>query len=409
MQNLVVIGGGAAGFFCAINAAMQQPKLQITILEKNTKLLSKVKISGGGRCNVTHACFDIDELSKKYPRGEKFVKKAFHWFNTQHTIDWFLQQGIDLKTEADNRMFPASNTSDTIIQCLLKLVGKYNIQIQLQTEVSAIQTQPNNSWEVKTNRGALQANYICIACGGFNKLEQFNWLQNLQHSIIAPVPSLFTFNMPKHSITQLMGVSVVNVQVKLLSTKLQQTGPILITHWGLSGPAILKLSAWAAIELAAKNYQFSISVNWVYPKMEPTIREEIKYYKQALSVQKITSKNPFQLPDRLWNYFIETLSIDTSKKWADINNESINKLVTILTNCVFNISGKTTFKEEFVTAGGINTNEIDVNTMQSKLHNSLFFAGEIMNVDGVTGGFNFQHAWTSGYLAAKAIAAKCAE
>lgn len=405
-KTLIVIGGGAAGFFCAINAATLNPKLKVVIVEKSNQLLAKVKISGGGRCNTTHACFEIDELSKHYPRGGRFLKKAFHWFNTNHTIEWFKQKGVELKTEADGRMFPSTNTSQTIISCLLNEATKLGIEIMMQTQVTSLEKQGEN-WQIHLHqKESLQAQFICIACGGFPKLSQFDWLKNLQHTIETPVPSLFTFNMPKNPITQLMGVSVPTVLVKIVDSKLQSTGPILITHWGLSGPAVLKLSAWGARFLAEKNYQFKISVNWLPNYNQETIKQALQACRQSLSTQKMDIKNPFGLPNRLWNYFLAECKFNNDWRWADVPSKPMQDLGSILVNHIFEIDGKTTFKEEFVTCGGISLKEIDVNTLQSKLHPNLFFAGEILDIDGITGGFNFQNAWTTGFIAAKEIAQK---
>lgn len=405
-STLIVIGGGAAGFFCAINAATLNPKLKVIIIEKNNQLLAKVKISGGGRCNTTHACFEIDELSKHYPRGERFLKKAFHWFNTNHTIQWFKERGVELKTEADGRMFPTTNSSQTIIDCLLKEVNNLGIEILMQTQVTALK-KLDEVWQLDLQgKESLQAEFVCLATGGYPKLAQFDWLKNLGHNIQAPVPSLFTFNMPKNPITELMGVSVPKVLVKILDSKQQSQGPILITHWGLSGPAVLKLSAWGARFLAEKNYQFKITVNWVSNYNQETIKQALQQFRQQLSTQKIAIKNPFELPNRLWNYFLQQSGFNNEWRWADIPSKNMQLLANLLVNQVFEVNGKTTFKEEFVTCGGIDLTEVDVNTLQSKLHANLFFAGEVLDVDGITGGFNFQNAWTTGFLAAKCIAQK---
>jgi len=405
-KTLIVIGGGAAGFFCAVNAARLNPTLKVIIVEKTNKLLSKVKISGGGRCNVTHHCFEINELIKKYPRGANFLKKAFHWFNTQHTIDWFKQRGVILKTEADGRMFPSTNQSQTIIDCLLKEANKYGVEILLNYDINEIVYQENNFTLYTTQAKILYSHYVCIATGGYPKLLQFGWLKNLQHSIENPVPSLFTFNIPQHSINQLMGISVNNAQVKILGTKLQTKGALLITHWGFSGPAVLKLSAFAAKELAEKNYQFSIQINWLENFTEQSLQQEWQHLRVQFAAQKIYTKNPFNLPNRLWQYLLQESSINETLRWADINNKQQQKLIKILTAHTFDVKGKTTFKEEFVTCGGFKLNEIDVNTMQSKLIPNVFFAGEVVNIDGITGGFNFQNAWTTGFIAANAIAKK---
>ena len=403
-QKLIVIGGGAAGFFCAVNAARMNPSLKVLIIEKNNKVLSKVKVSGGGRCNVTHACFEISELIKKYPRGQNFLKKSFHWFNATNTIEWFQERNVALKTETDGRMFPESNDSQTIIDCLLREATKYNVEMMLNCEVKEIIAE-NNSFRLLTpDSRLLTSDYLCIACGGYPKSSQMDWLQKIGHSFETPVPSLFTFNIPNNKITELMGVSVENATVKIAGTKLQEQAPLLITHWGMSGPAVLKLSAWGARQLADKNYHFEISVNWLGNRNENELRDEWLFFRDRFAAQKIGNKNPFELPNRLWIHLLRESFIDESLRWAELTSKQQNKLIQTLTAQTFLVKGKTTFKEEFVTCGGIKLNEIDPNTMQSKIVPHLFFAGEIIDVDGVTGGFNFQNAWTGGWIAAKAIA-----
>ncbi len=402
-KHLTVIGGGAAGFFCAVNAAANNASLKVTIVEKSTKLLSKVKVSGGGRCNVTHACFDIDELIKRYPRGKNFLKKAFHWFSTKDTINWFEERGVKLKTESDGRMFPESNTSQTIIDCLIREANKYSIEILMNCEVTEIK-KLDGFFELKTSTSKPRtSNFLCIASGGYPKSSQFDWLKKVGHTIEEPVPSLFTFNIPNDPITELMGVSVEHATVKVVGTKLQEQGPLLITHWGMSGPAILKTSAWGARELAEKNYHFPILVNWLKDYNEQSLREEWQHLRNRFSSQKISAKNPFGLPNRLWDHLLKRSSIDVNKTWSDINSKEQNKLIQLLTAFPFEVKGKTTFKEEFVTCGGIKLSEVDPNTMQSKKLPGLYFAGEVLDIDGITGGFNFQNAWTSGYIAAKSI------
>lgn len=428
-KRLIVIGGGAAGFFCAVNAASMNaarlhPSLEVIILEKTNKLLSKVKVSGGGRCNVTHACFSIPDMIRHYPRGANFLKKAFHHFFTTDTIQWFADRGVPLKTEADGRMFPVTNTSQSIIDCLMKEANRYGVEIRMSSDVKRIKPsaairnlefeiwKPDDSGNSENRQFILElsdqrfltADFVCIASGGYSKLSQFNWLQQLGHSIAEPVPSLFTFNMPGNAITQLMGVSVPEAQVKIAGTSLSATGPLLITHWGLSGPAILRLSAWGARELALCNWQFATFINWLPDYNEHTLREKFQQLRFEMAAQKIAVRNPFNLPQRLWQYFLQQSGIDEEKRWADLPVKEQNKLIAICCMQEFKVQGKTTFKEEFVTAGGIQLSEIDVNTMQSKVIPHLYFAGEILDVDGITGGFNFQHAWTSGYIAAKAIA-----
>jgi predicted Rossmann fold flavoprotein len=405
-KTLVVIGGGAAGFFCAVNAARLQPTLKVIILEKSGKLLSKVKVSGGGRCNVTHACFEIPELIKRYPRGQNFVKKTFHRFNPTHTIQWFEERGVKLKTESDGRMFPVTDSSQTIIDCLLHEVHKYDIEVRMNYDVEKIIQK--EKFKIQNRTGSIiEADYVCIACGGFPKSSQFDWLKELGHTINEPVPSLFTFNMPGNAITELMGVSVENATVKIVGTKLQQQGPLLITHWGLSGPAVLKLSAFAARELAEKKYEFDILVNWLKDYNEQQLRDEWKYLRDQYASQHIGNKNPFGLPNRLWLFLLNECGIKPETRWSDLSSSLQNKLILALTAHPFKVKGKTTFKEEFVTSGGINLSEVDANTMESKKVANIFFAGEIVDVDGITGGFNFQHAWTSGFIAAKTITERC--
>jgi len=404
-QTLVVIGGGAAGFFCAINAAEANENLHVILLEKTGKLLSKVKISGGGRCNVTHACFSISEMAKKYPRGEQFVKKTFHQFFTKDTIAWFEARGVTLKAEPDGRMFPTTDSSQTIIDCLLHEANKLNIDIRMNADVKSV-WQNDNAFSVQlANNKNIDADLVTIACGGYPKSSMFEWLTALGHGIEEPVPSLFTFNIPKHPITALMGVSLKNIQVKINGSKLKESGPVLITHWGLSGPAILRLSAWGARELSAKNWHFTIQVNWLPGYNEETVREELLGIRKTQAAQKMYHKNPFDLPNRLWDFLLEQTGVVTDCRWAELPAKEQNKLAKTLCAYELEVKGKTTYKEEFVTAGGILLSEIDAQTMMSRKVPNLYFAGEILNVDGITGGFNFQNAWTTGYIAGKNIAA----
>jgi predicted Rossmann fold flavoprotein len=403
-QHLIVIGGGAAGIFCAVNAARLNPALKVTLLEKSNKLLSKVKVSGGGRCNVTHACFDIKEMSFNYPRGEHFVRKAFHQFFTTDTSEWFQSRGVKLKTETDGRVFPVTDSSQTIIECLIHEANQYGVEILMNREVKGIRYMAEGKWQITLTGEILECDFVCVASGGFPKLSQFDWLKGTGHAIVEQVPSLFTFNIPKHPLNELMGVSVPNATVKIQQTKLKNSGPLLITHWGLSGPCVLKLSSWGARELKKLNYNFTISVNWLGDAKEEETRIKIQETRSASASKKISNTNLFQLPNRLWQFLLLQSEINEDMRWADLPSKAQNKLIQLLVNHELNVTGKTTFKEEFVTAGGIALKEVDANTMQSKLHNGLFFAGEILDVDGITGGFNFQHAWTSGFIAAKGIA-----
>jgi predicted Rossmann fold flavoprotein len=403
-RRLIVVGGGAAGFFCAVNAARLNPSLEVIIVEKTSKLLSKVRVSGGGRCNVTHACFAIDEMIRRYPRGTHFLRKAFHHFFTTDTIDWFRERGVELKTESDGRMFPTTDSSQTIIDCLLREANKYRIEIRMNREVKTI-SHTQDRFELKfSNDEVVQAEYLCIACGGYPKPLQFDWIKATGHAIEDPVPSLFTFNMPGNPITALMGVVAENALVKINGTKLQEKGPLLITHWGMSGPVILRLSAWGARELAKCNWTFSITINWLGEHNEQSIREQLQQWRFQLAAQKIGAKNPFGLASRLWEFLLQQSGIRPDLRWADLPAKEQTKLARNLGAFECAVNGKTTFKEEFVTAGGVRLNQVDASTMMSKQIPNLFFAGEILDVDGITGGYNFQHAWTSGFIAAKTIA-----
>lgn len=403
-KTLFVIGGGAAGFFCAVNAARMNPELKVTIVEKSNKLLSKVKVSGGGRCNATHACFDIPELVKRYPRGQHFIKKTFHAFNPADTIEWFKERGVQLKAEADGRMFPVTDNSQTIVNCLLKEADKYGVKILVQCEVQQVTAMPDG-FSIRSSKGVFTAGYVCIACGGYPKSSMFGWLRELGHSISEPVPSLFTCNMPGNSITELMGVAVENAAVKVPGTKLSEQGPLLITHWGMSGPAILRLSAWGARQLADKQYHFTLLVNWVPGQTEQDLRMAWPAYRETYAGMKMGNRNPFGLPNRLWLYLLRESDINPDIRWAEIPAKQQNQLIKNLSAQEFPVKGKTTFKEEFVTCGGIQLSEVDPNTLQSRKQPGIYFAGEILDVDGITGGFNFQHAWTSGWIAARSVAA----
>ncbi|MFT3674353.1 MAG: NAD(P)/FAD-dependent oxidoreductase [Chitinophagaceae bacterium] len=399
--DFIIVGGGAAGIFCAVNMARLHRDRRVLVLEKTSKLLSKVKISGGGRCNVTHACFDIDELSRRYPRGGSFVKKTFHQFGPADTVQWFADRGVALKTEEDGRMFPVSNSSQTIIDCLMQEVNRYGVTIEMNADIKDLAYSDGHFTLVSATGRSWQAPAICIACGGFPKLSQFDWLASLGHTIESPVPSLFTFNMPGHPITKLMGLSVEQARVRIAGSKLESTGPLLITHWGMSGPAILRLSAWAARELHDRQYNFSITVNWLPAHHEESLRTLFQQYRQQVPAQKISNRNQLGLPHRLWEYLVQESHISPERRWADLSSKEQNQLIRNCCHHTFDIKGKTTFKDEFVTAGGIRLNEIDHRTLMSRKHPGLYFAGEILDVDGITGGYNFQHAWTSGMIVAK--------
>lgn len=409
-KTLVVVGGGAAGFFCAVNAARLNPALKVILVEKTSKLLGKVKVSGGGRCNVTHNCADITEMAANYPRGQHFVRKAFYQFFTNDTIDWFAARGVPLVAEKDGRMFPESNTSQSVIDCLLNEASRYGVEVRLNTSLeNAVQTDGQWKLTFKDRIGAilpggLAVDALCIASGGFGQETGPEWLAAAGHETVKPVPSLFTFNLPGDPIRQLMGISVTDTHVKIKELNLSERGPLLITHWGLSGPVILRLSAWGARQLAGVNYNFTGMINWVPAYDQQQLHELFKQARIVQARQKIFSKNSFGLSQRLWEFLCSGSGISEDARWGDLSSIKQNQLVARLSAYPFIAKGKTTFREEFVTAGGIRLPDIDPNTMQSKIASGLFFAGEVMDVDGITGGFNFQHAWTSGFIAAKTIA-----
>jgi|ERR1700757_103229 len=404
MLRVIVIGGGAAGFFAAINVAEINPDAEVIILEKSNKLLAKVLVSGGGRCNVTHACFDNSLLVRNYPRGEKELRGAFNRFTTEDTIAWFRQHGVTLKTEDDGRMFPVTDNSETIANCLLQAAQDLNIKIKTSVSVKEINIQSDKTFSLETDTDYNpQCDKLVIASGGNPKNENYNWLSRVGHSIVPPVPSLFTFNIPTNEITKLMGISIPHAKIKVAGTKLETEGPLLITHWGLSGPAILKASAWGARVLHDMNYDFTAVVNWLPAYKEEGLREMLIDYKNNNPSKNIGRNSPLDIPKRLWEFFLHKADITETSRWADITKKQINTLVNILLNDAYQVKGKTTFKEEFVTCGGISLKEVDFSTMQSKIVPNLYFAGEVLDIDGVTGGFNFQNAWTTGWIAANGV------
>lgn len=401
--DLIVIGGGAAGFYGAIQSAELNPDLSILILEKSNKLLSKVKVSGGGRCNVTQHCFDAAQLAKHYPRGEKPLKSLFKKYQAQNVVDWFASKRITLKAEDDGRMFPITDSSQTIIDCFLNEAIKHKIKIELDTAVIGI-TQQQDHLHIQCSSGKVYtAKKVLLATGGNPNLQFYQWIQNLGHQVIPPIPSLFTFNDSQKHFKELMGIAVPNAEVKIASTKFSQTGPVLITHWGLSGPAVIKLSAWAAEYLHQINYQFTALISWIGNVKEDILREELIEHKSKHGKQKVYNNPLFALPVRLWQLLCALAEIDEQKIWAELPQKNINKLIEGLIRSSFQIKGKTTFKEEFVTCGGVALADIDLETMESKKIKNLFFAGEVLNIDGETGGYNFQAAWTTSYIAARKI------
>lgn len=404
--DIIIVGGGAGGFFTAINIAEKNQKLKIAILERGKEVLTKVRISGGGRCNVTHACFEPNELVKFYPRGEKELRGPFHQFCSGDTIEWFERHGVELKIEGDGRMFPVSNSSQTIIDCFTSTTKKLGIQVLTGQSVQSIyksETSEGTFWKVETQNQQYICEKLILATGSNPKMWEM--IQDFGHTIVSPVPSLFTFNIKDTRIKELPGVSA-QVSVKVKDTKLTSSGPLLVTHWGMSGPAILKLSAWGARILAEKNYQFTIFVNWLNDVDAEDAETILKELKQEHSKKAVSKKSPFDFPNRLWESLVVASGIPEEAKWADLSKNQLQNLANQLTNGQFQVNGKSTFKEEFVTAGGIDLKEINFKKMESKIHQNLFFAGEIINIDAITGGFNFQNAWTSGFILADSIVKK---
>ncbi len=400
-MKIAIIGGGAAGFFSAIAAKENYPEAEVIIYEKSQKTLSKVKVSGGGRCNVTNGCTDIKELSKAYPRGSRALQRAFYTFNTKHAMQWFESRGVPLVIQDDNCVFPASQNSQSILDVFSSETKRLGISIELGTGIQKI-TPINESLELHFLPEGKPKKYfdkVIVATGGSPRSKGFDWLSDLGHKIVSPVPSLFTFNMPEETITKLMGIVVENTLVSIQGTKLKSDGPLLITHWGMSGPAILKLSAFGARILSEKEYKFKVQVNWVNERNNDLILNELKLLASKNSNKILSNARPYHLPERLWLYLIDKIGFISTKKWNEIGKKGLHRMVTVLSNDVYSVQGKTTFKEEFVTCGGISLDSINFKTMQSKLVKNLYFAGEILDVDGITGGYNFQAAWTTGFIA----------
>ena len=393
------MGGGAAGFFAAINTAILNPNLKIAILERGSNVLSKVKISGGGRCNLTHAEFSPQELVLNYPRGEKELQGPFHTFMTGDTISWFEERGVRLKIEEDGRVFPESNSSQTIIDCFLEEVKKYKIKVLLNHSVQDLNVK-NDFWELNTTKGVFSANKLLIATGSNPKI--WSLLESLGHEVISPVPSLFTFNIKDQRLKTIPGVVAMDVHVSVVGSQLESEGPLLVTHAGLSAQSILKLSAYGAIELAETNYKFQIQVNFIKQTLLSCLAHLLEV-KKELPKKTILKSTQFNLPKRLWGQLVLASEIRADFRWADVNKDKIQALACQLTQAVFAVDGKSTFKEEFVTAGGVELKGVNFKNFESKHYKNLFFAGEVLNIDAVIGGFNFQNAWTSAFIAAQQL------
>lgn len=410
-KKIIIIGGGAGGFFAAINLKEKNPNYNVSILEQSNTLLKKVKISGGGRCNVTHSCFEAEDLIKNYPRGEKELLGAFYQFQPKDMIEWLKKRGVKTKTEADGRMFPVSDDSQTIIDCFLKETKKLNIDIQKGYAVEKLipPTEEingntiNSKWQIQIkNKPNLEADALIVATG--SQPKSWKMLTDLGHSISNPVPSLFTMDIKNDSrLKDLAGVSVNNGTVWAKDTKLStENGAVLVTHWGLSAPAVLRLSAWGARELADKNYKFEMGVNWIEDTPKNTLKT-LKAHREEWRKKQIGTISPFDIPNRLWKKLIEAAKIDLTTNWASLSNKELENLANQLTQGIFHVNGKSTYKDEFVTCGGISLSEVDFKTMESKILPNLYFTGEVLDIDAITGGFNFQAAWTTAWIAAQNI------
>ena len=403
-MTIAIIGGGAAGFFAAITAKEFNPDARIVVFEKSEQVLAKVKISGGGRCNVTNGCDSIAELCRAYPRGGKQLKKAFHHFSNMDTIKWFEKRGVPLVVQPDLRVFPESGNSQSIIDCLLHEAGRFGIEIRKGNSIKEVMPSENR-FEIyfDANEQCRETfDRIIITTGGSPKRKGLEWLEKLGHRIEEPVPSLFSFNMPGENIRELMGVAMDKAFVRIQGTNLQAEGPLLITHWGMSGPVILKLSSFGARILHDMNYRFNIQVNWAGESNNELVFNDLSGLSRLHPKKSLANFKSFDLPGRLWLFILAKAGLDENRCWGEIGRKGLNKLVNILTNDVYEVKGQTTFKDEFVTCGGVSLDSVDMSTMESRVCKGLYFAGEVLDIDGITGGFNLQAAWTTGYAAGKA-------
>lgn len=403
-RQVAIIGGGAAGVFCAIQLR-ESSDCQVTIFEKSTELLKKVRISGGGRCNVTHHFVSQAQFSKNYPRGSKVLKQNFDVFSPDDMTQWLEKRGVRLKTEADGRIFPVSNDSQTIIDSFIKELKKHHVAICFEHELTQIVIE-DHKFVLKFNDKIFTADYLVIATGGAQKPRDLDIFKPLSIKMVEPVPSLFTFKINDKALTELMGLTMQDVSVRIVGTDMKESGSVLITHWGLSGPGILKLSAWGAFLLNQYNYHFQIAINWMGDSSEEDIRNEIEILRQDNRQAKVRNRKIEKFPQRFWEYLLVMADIEADKKWSELSKKNCNKLIQLLFHSVYEIKGKTTFKEEFVTAGGIDLEDLKSRTMESKKIPNLYFIGEVTNIDGITGGFNFQNAWTSATVCANDISNK---
>ena len=404
-RRIAVLGGGAAGFFAAIACAERLGKAgKVSLFEATPHLLAKVRISGGGRCNVTHSCFEPAELVKKYPRGGRELLGAFHRFQPRDTIEWFGSRGVATKTEEDGRMFPTTDDSATIVECLMSAADRAGVEVRTATAVRSVRKE-GESFDLTLGNGSGECfDRVIVATGGNKASGGLAIAESFGHTIVAPVPSLFTFHVTDPRLTDLAGISVEHAVVTAPGTKLKTDGPVLITHAGLSGPGILKLSAWGARDFAEKNYAFPIAINWAPPHTRDTLFKALSVVREQNARKQVTTFSPVAMPQRLWERFVVAAGIPTTTPWAHVSNPSLQALAAQLTAAEFQVDGKSMFKDEFVTCGGVKLSEVDFKTMGSRRCAGLHFAGEVLDIDGVTGGFNFQNAWTTGFLAGVACA-----
>ena len=402
-MKVAVIGAGAAGFFAAICVKENYPSAEVTIFEKSVNVLRKVKISGGGRCNLTNTCKTHKELCAAYPRGANYLKKAFKTFDNHDAMQWFKNKGVKLTIQEDGCVFPASQSSQTIIDCFFKSAEKFKIQIKTKSEINAI-IRVKDKLQLSIKNKSNSNNFfdkVIIAVGGIPHKDKLSWLEKIGHKIEPPVPSLFTFNMPDEAIKDLMGIVIENAIVSLEGTKVKTSGPVLMTHWGMSGPAILKASAFGARLLHEQQYDFRIHLNWTGIEKAEIIRKQIQTIMSENAKKKVANYRPFNLPDRLWRHLLQKTNFAAGQKWGELGKKNLNRLVEVLTNDIYHVQGQSKFREEFVTCGGVSLESINIKTMQSRIMPGLYFAGEILDIDGITGGFNFQAAWTTAFIAAK--------
>lgn len=411
-MNIAIVGGGAAGFFLAITLKQLVPKTNVTIFEKNSKVLSKVAISGGGRCNLTNSFQEINDLSKAYPRGDKLLKKAFKVFSHIDAYQWFESNGVRLVTQDDHCVFPHSQESQAVISCFLRLSKELGITVKTEHSVKSVNRATDNSqYELIFNDGTASRrfNRVIITTGGCPRAEGFDYIRDLGHEIVKPIPSLFTFNIPNDPIRELMGIVVENAIVSLQGTKLKASGALLITHWGMSGPAVLKLSSYSARLVSERLYRFPIFVNWINEQNCDLILKNLNSIVESNPQKLVSNIRPYDLSSRLWLFLLKKAEIPEDRRWNELGKKGVNRIMNILTTDEYLVHGKGAFRDEFVTCGGVSLDSIHHNTMESKTCENLYFAGEVLDIDAITGGFNFQAAWTTAHIAAKAISKKLLE